>query len=177
MDELRPHFFWPLLINARNTEGETEVINIVKRMMEKNIKPDFETLESYIIPFCKIDNSKLFIYTFEKLGFTVKEVLSPLVCVLLNLNRVTEAENICRSYNVRLFGETFLNSLSFAWNNSKNCESIVFLLQRYCESEILFSRNDIVGEFLIKSIHLCRTINDITDFIKLLKVVFQKCYK
>lgn len=175
MSVLRPHFFWPLLIHAARTEGEAGITNVVKRMIEKGVKPDYETLELHIIPFCQLNDTKLFVLKLENLGFTVKEILSPLISVLLHQNRVKEAVKLCNSYNVSIFGENFLISLTHAWKHSKDNDSIVFLLQKYCESVQIFDRRDFVGEFLINCMNFIRTGGDATNYRTLLKVLTLIC--
>lgn len=61
-----------------------------------NVGFDYETWEFYVLPFCSLDDYDLLITKLQKHGFSIKEVLSPLLSVLLKNNKIKQALNLCK---------------------------------------------------------------------------------
>lgn len=65
-------------------------------MLDKNIEIDHETLDTYVIPFCNPTNPILLIDKLKTMGFTVKQLLAPTVCALLQTQQTELALKICK---------------------------------------------------------------------------------
>ncbi|XP_050312939.1 leucine-rich PPR motif-containing protein, mitochondrial [Anthonomus grandis grandis] len=167
LNTLRPHYFWPLLIQAGNERGEIGVLSTLKTIKEFNVKLNAETLEHYILPYCDVANFKLLIIKLQAVGFTVKEIVSPLLGVLLQQKKTKRAADLCRNYNVEIFGENFIYSLAKAWTVTKDSVSVITLFARYCESNR--SEGDIVGNFLITI--LKSDLKEFRSFIRLIQLI------
>lgn len=53
---LRPHFFWPLLLDAGRQDGESGILVTLQKMADLGVKGDMETLEDYCFPFCDLSD-------------------------------------------------------------------------------------------------------------------------
>lgn len=113
---LRQHFFWPLLLNAGRETGElgkcvlcntcNTILNLyifpigifdtLSKMHEMKINADAETLQYYCLPFCDLTNPKDLLLRIQSLGYTVRELLTAITAVLLNKNRIVEAQTLCK---------------------------------------------------------------------------------
>lgn len=61
-----------------------------------NVSFDHETWEYYVLPFCNLDEYDLLIPKLQKHGFSVMEVLSPLVSVLIKNKKLQHALKVCK---------------------------------------------------------------------------------
>ncbi|CAH1173550.1 unnamed protein product [Phaedon cochleariae] len=175
LSELRPHYFWPLLLTYQQQNGELGVIQVVKKMLDKKIRPNHETLEYYVLPFCNLNDPHLLVDKIHKLGLTFKELLCPALIVLLQKGETKLAAALCDSYKVSISGGKLLNLISSSWHSSGDAESIAIILQRYCESSRV--EKDLVGDFLIMSLEHCANTKDFANFNDLLKVINEKKLK
>ncbi|CAH0552880.1 unnamed protein product [Brassicogethes aeneus] len=174
-DELRPHYFWPILIIASKREGEQGVQSVLKKIYEYNVHLDSESLEWYVFRFCDLSQPKLIIKKMQTFDYTVKELLSPLVTVLLRNNKLIQAENLVKSYNVGIFGDEILPQLAHCFLKTKNTKAVVTILSTFCESNV--NSSDHVGEFLIRVVGLYKNTPQINQFTELLKVLKENMLK
>lgn len=74
----------------------TGIFETLQRMHEMKIKVDSETLENYCLPFCDLSNPKDLLLRIQSLGYTVKELLTPIIAVLLHNNRIVDAQKLSK---------------------------------------------------------------------------------
>lgn len=72
------------------------------------------------------------------------------------------------TYNVNIFGEKLFRLICSSWITSKNRDSVIVLLQRYCESN--HTKKDLVGDFLTETLNSCKSSDDFIQYVKLLEV-------
>lgn len=65
-------------------------------MKKMNVQFDFETWTCYVFPYCNLDDCKLLIKQFQSIGFTVKELLSPLLTVVIKNEQLNLALDLCK---------------------------------------------------------------------------------
>lgn len=65
-------------------------------MKKMNVQFDFETWSCYVLPYCNLDDCKLLIKQFQSIGFTVKELLSPLLTVVITSQNLKLALDLCK---------------------------------------------------------------------------------
>lgn len=68
-------------------------------MVEMGVNIDLETMHIYVLPFCNLDDPKLIIKKLNKLNVTVKGAANALLIVLLQNNKIKEAEDMCKFSN------------------------------------------------------------------------------
>ncbi|XP_018577646.1 leucine-rich PPR motif-containing protein, mitochondrial [Anoplophora glabripennis] len=172
MPVLRPHFFWPLLLDANRKQGEIGIFNVLQKMVDLGVEINWETMHTYVLPVCNTDNLKLTITKLKNLKVTAKDAVNSLLIVLLQNNKVKQAAELCSTYNVNIFGEKLLRLFSSSWITSKDTNSVVVLLQRYCESN--HTKKDFVGDFLTETLNSCTSNNDFIEYAKLLELINKK---
>ncbi|XP_066248718.1 leucine-rich PPR motif-containing protein, mitochondrial isoform X2 [Euwallacea similis] len=166
---LRPHYFWPLLLQSAQNKGHQGIFSTLKRIKDYNVKLDSESLEFYIIPHCDLTNLKLLLLKLQEAGFTVREIISPLIAVLLKSNKTKWAADLSAQYNVNICGTGFLAQLARSWVSTRDSTSTVTLLARYCESNP--SVEDFVGMFLIHAAKFCGRPNTLQEYLNLVLLI------
>ncbi|XP_060524412.1 leucine-rich PPR motif-containing protein, mitochondrial [Cylas formicarius] len=172
---LKCHYFWPLLVMAGQSSGEIGVFSVLKKMNNFKVKPDLETFEDYVFPFCDLGNVDSLIATLKTENISVRELLSPLMIYLLKRNRIKKASYLCSKYGTSSFALEILDLLPVVWNNASDDESVANILQKYYETNRVDS--DIVGNFLVSSLKTCKRTEDFTKFSRLIKVMASKPWK
>lgn len=71
-------------------------------MCSLKVKADSETFERYCLPFCDLTDPKLLLAKIQDIGYTVKELLTPILVALLYNNNLNEAGKLCKSKYVIL---------------------------------------------------------------------------
>lgn len=91
-EPLRPHYFWPLLIQADNP---TDVIDVIKFASKLNVILDTKTLQRYVLPRVNttIDSNET-VQALTAVGVRMLELKVAMIAFLLNKNRPKEALNI-----------------------------------------------------------------------------------
>ncbi|KAG5894067.1 hypothetical protein JTB14_003926 [Gonioctena quinquepunctata] len=173
--ELRPHYFWPLMAHAHETNGEIGVLNVIARMINMKIKPDAETLELFVLPFCNLADAKVAVQKIENLGLTIREILSSALLVLLKNKRAKDAAALCDFYKVEIRGEKLFRLISSSWHSTRDSESAAMILQKYYESCTV--ENDLVGDFLVSCLNYCKNSDDFNSFASLLKILKKRKLK
>ncbi|XP_066150797.1 leucine-rich PPR motif-containing protein, mitochondrial isoform X2 [Euwallacea fornicatus] len=169
LNVLRPHYFWPLLLQGAQNKEHQEIFSILKRIKDYNVKLDAESLEFYIIPHCDLTNIKLIIIKLQESGFTIREILSPLIAVLLKSNKTKWAADLSAQYKVNIYGTALLAQLARSWVFTKDSTSVVNLLARYCESNPSFE--DFVGMFLIHAAKFCGKPATLQEYLNLVLLI------
>lgn len=65
-------------------------------MNSLGVKGDMETLEQYALNYCDLSEPQLLIKKLQDIGYTVKEVLTPIIVVLLLQKDLQKAKNLCK---------------------------------------------------------------------------------
>lgn len=116
-NEIRPHFYWPLLAQKIKENDEEGLLQIVKDMQAKNVNVTGESLRDYVIPYLlKKDSPHVLISKLQLSNISVIHTTRNLVVELLDRGRVKEAADIASRYRMRgnfsLLSRPLLNALS-----------------------------------------------------------------
>lgn len=65
-------------------------------MYKLGVKADMETLEQYSLTFCNLSEPELLIKKLQDIGYTVKDVLTSVLVVLLSQQQLQEAQSLCK---------------------------------------------------------------------------------
>ncbi|XP_044761643.1 leucine-rich PPR motif-containing protein, mitochondrial [Coccinella septempunctata] len=163
---LKPHYFWPLLIEAHKRDGEIGLLEIVRSASEMNVKFDSESFETIILPLCNLRNPQRVLTMFKEIGYSVRELLTPMIIALLRRKDTTSALQLCDTYkDVKLNAEDILKSLPITWLSTGNHNGCLTLLQKISEpqSEIF------LGKFLIDVLEKMRNTSRLKNFLALLR--------
>lgn len=128
-NEIRPHFYWPLLAQKVKENDEEGLLQIIKDMQAKNINVTGESLRDYVIPYLlKKDSPQTVISKLQLANVAVIHTSRNVVVELLDTGKVKEAADIATRYrtkgNFAFISRPLLNALS----KSRDVDSFVSIL-------------------------------------------------
>lgn len=85
-------------------------------MKDMGVRADDDTLRFYCIPFCDLNEPKLLIPRIQAVGYSVKELLTPAMAVLLSQNRVNDARKLSTFYEKKSICKLIL--FLFKWTTT-----------------------------------------------------------
>ncbi|KAK9878882.1 hypothetical protein WA026_003711 [Henosepilachna vigintioctopunctata] len=165
LDTIRPHYFWPLLVEASKNQGEKGLMDVMQYIDELNVKLDDESFQTYIFPFCDLSNPKRVINIFQKYGYGVKTLLTPMLVTLLTRNETKLALATCDAYNVQIGSEDLQKLLPYTWVNTADTDTCLHIIQKISE----FQKEVVLGDFLINILFVLKNPSKLKSFLGLLK--------
>ncbi|XP_015520540.2 leucine-rich PPR motif-containing protein, mitochondrial [Neodiprion pinetum] len=100
--EIRPHFYWPLLVNTASTKGETDVLKLVKHMVENGVYLDDETLCHYVFPFLCAPKPLVIIRKLQDCGLKMSDLFGVLLTNYLDQGNLKDAIALTEKIKVKL---------------------------------------------------------------------------
>ncbi|XP_008549371.1 leucine-rich PPR motif-containing protein, mitochondrial [Microplitis demolitor] len=142
--EIRPHYYWPILIQAFKSRGETGVFGIIDHMRQMQVRLDYDTLLHYIFPHI---NTLDPLFPLQKLlnrGLKLHDILIPLVSFLLENGRINAANFLLLKTKKKVKFDKILSPLIKALKYQKDAHG--------CAKLLLFSASvkDYPGHFLLR---------------------------
>ncbi|CAD7086752.1 unnamed protein product [Hermetia illucens] len=164
VEELRPHYFWPLILYRAGQQGEVGVINVLKEMAKLNVEIDYETMSSYVFPRTSVTckNVKNAITTLEDAGLKTSQILTPFIAYLLLQQRFEDIGWILQTYHSKIETDMLIKSLiNVASNlrvakNSGQFSKVIAMLQAKSSNP----KADLPGEVLLEIIGNNRRISN-----------------
>lgn len=148
-----------------------------------NVKFDFESLSSVIFPRFDLSDSKRVMSTFQEIGYTVRDLLTPFISSLLSKKEIDKANVLCKFYRlkydninrkhfqgteykeVKIDCDKIIDQLSLTWLSTKNTSICVTMLLNISESD-----SSMIEKFLISVIEKMKSFSRMRLFVELLKV-------
>lgn len=153
--EVRPHFFWPLIVSKTT---DKEVIGVLNKMNELNIVPNNETIRDYVIPKLRGRSTEI-LSTLREANISLGSSAASLVLSLLQRNEIDEAAIIANRVNAYYAPELIRRPLTQAFYKTKDLESYITILRvvhdnldrktKVVEDEVSVDKIEVVGSFLI----------------------------
>lgn len=72
------------------------IMNTLSTMVTMEVKPDFDTIMEYVLPYVSFTSPQNLMKKFLETGLTVSAVLTPMMVTLLNTGQVRAASEICK---------------------------------------------------------------------------------
>ncbi|XP_011865857.1 PREDICTED: leucine-rich PPR motif-containing protein, mitochondrial-like isoform X2 [Vollenhovia emeryi] len=134
--EVRPHYYWPLLLKAYHNKGEAKMFSLVKSMIDKGVEMDSETLLHYVFPYVNTADP---IVTLQKLLLNnVPGAISytPLLLFLLQQNRLQDIKSLCTNrMHCKVYYRELIKPLVRAYLATKDYETCVTLLTAFPQGQ------------------------------------------
>ncbi|XP_017086788.1 leucine-rich PPR motif-containing protein, mitochondrial [Drosophila eugracilis] len=113
-EELRPHYFWPLILHHNRRDGESGMLRMVAEMKRLRVECDDETLRQYLLPHLNKTLTQPFeaVKALESAGVKPSQVLGPVVSHLLQQHEMTKVLDLLKRYPTRMDIFTLLQPLS-----------------------------------------------------------------
>ncbi|KAJ8736098.1 hypothetical protein PYW08_006754 [Mythimna loreyi] len=170
---LRPHYFWPILLHNSKTYGEKGIMNTLTIMVQMDVKPDYDTIMDYCLPYVSFTSPQNLMKKFVETGLSVSTVLTPMMETLLNTGQVRAASELCELFQGRVDSERLLKPLLKGYLISADIPSTIHILEDITTKSM--ERNkDWVGRFLCKFMLHPKIKTDVSDVLNLLKTL-NKC--
>ncbi|XP_057337395.1 leucine-rich PPR motif-containing protein, mitochondrial-like [Microplitis mediator] len=164
--EIRPHYYWPILIQAFKRKGELGVLGVIDHMRQLQVRFDYDTLLHYIFPHINTLDPLIPLQKLLSRGLKLHEILIPLVSFLLENGRINAAYFLLSKTKKKLKFDKILPSLIKALKYQKNAHG--------CAKLLVFSSpmKDYPGHFLLRilddkfSLHNDHIIKDLISSYK-----------
>ncbi|XP_032528915.2 leucine-rich PPR motif-containing protein, mitochondrial-like [Danaus plexippus] len=173
---VRPHYFWPILLQTSKTYGEKGVMNTLSTMSEMEVKPDYETIMDYTLPYVSFTSPQNLMKKFQEAGLTVTSVLTPMMVTLLNTGQVRAASEICELFDGKVDAELVIKPLLKGFLISSDIKSVIHILEDIT-AKALDKKKDWVGRFLCALIKNKRVKEDFPDILSIVKALQGKGIK
>ncbi|XP_026738894.1 leucine-rich PPR motif-containing protein, mitochondrial-like [Trichoplusia ni] len=167
---IRPHYFWPILLQTSKTYGEKGIMNTLTTMHQMNVKPDYETIMEYALPYVSFTSPQNLMKKFLETGLNVGTVLTPMMETLLKTGQVRAASELCELFHGKIDNQKLLIPLVKGYLLSSDVKSTVHTLEDMT-IKALDKNKDWVGRFLCKFMVHKKIKEDLTDMLNLLKAL------
>lgn len=153
-EELRPHYFWPLILHHYRREGESGMLRLVSEMRRLRVECDEETLRHYLFPHLRqtLVQPLEAVKALESAGVKPSQTLCPVVSHLLQQHQMSEVLDLLDRYPTRLDLATLLQPLSSLAVNAratKRFEVFAKVIQAL-QQKALKRGEDFVGSLLLQ---------------------------
>ncbi|XP_011865854.1 PREDICTED: leucine-rich PPR motif-containing protein, mitochondrial-like [Vollenhovia emeryi] len=166
--EIRPHYYWPLLLRAYHNEGEAEIFSLIRSMINEGVEVDSDTLLHYVLPYVNTADP---VATLQKLllnNVPASVSYTPLISFLLHRNRLHDVTRLYTNYTrYKVHYRELIKPLVRAYLATKDCKTCVTLFTAFPQGQDFVS---LFLEALIKAEKLVR----IDDLLFLL-MEFKRC--
>ncbi|KAL0850878.1 hypothetical protein ABMA28_006787 [Loxostege sticticalis] len=167
---IRPHYFWPILLHSSRSYGEKGIMNTLSTMVTMDVKPDYETIMEYTLPYVSFTSPQNLMKKFLDTGLTVSMVLTPMMETLLKTGQVRAASEICELFEGKIDAEKLLKPLLRGYLMSEDIKSTVYILEDVLKKAV-DKNKDWVGRFLCVFMQHKKVVEDITEFLNLVKAI------
>lgn len=119
LEPLRPHYFWPSLLQSHEQSGEAGLLGVLKQMNSLNVTCDRETIALYVLPNLPItlQQPEKAIKALDDVGAKPSLVLIEIVMYLLMRQRFEAAHDLLELYPTKLTVEQLVPTLANATVN------------------------------------------------------------
>ncbi|CAK1602353.1 unnamed protein product [Parnassius mnemosyne] len=167
---IRPHYFWPILLHTSKTYGEKGIMNTLSTMVTMEVKPDYETIMTYTLPYVSFTSPQNLMKKFQDTGLSVTTVLTPMMETLLNTGQVRAASEICELFQGKVDAEILLRPLVKGYLTSLDVKSTIHILEDIT-SKAADKGKDWVGRFLCVFMRHKKVTEDLSDLIAIIKAL------
>ncbi|XP_068141076.1 leucine-rich PPR motif-containing protein, mitochondrial [Drosophila tropicalis] len=103
-EELRPHYFWPLIISQHRTQGEQGILSLLKEMQLMKVECNEETVTQYVFPHLHqtLQQPVEGIQLLNEVGLKPSQVLGPLLAQVIQRQEFDASINLLQLYPTRI---------------------------------------------------------------------------
>ncbi|KAJ8735797.1 hypothetical protein PYW07_007417 [Mythimna separata] len=167
---LRPHYFWPILVHNSKSYGEKGIMNSLAVMVQMDVKPDYDTIKDYCLPYVSFTSPQNLMKKFVETGLSVATVLTPMMETLLNTGQVRAASELCELFQGKIDSERLLKPLLKGYLISADIPATIHILEDMT-NKTMVKNKDWVGRFLCKFMVHPKIKTDLSDVLNLLKAL------
>ncbi|XP_052856797.1 leucine-rich PPR motif-containing protein, mitochondrial [Drosophila gunungcola] len=154
-EELRPHYFWPLILHQQRREGESGLLRLLAEMQRLRVECDEETVRQYLLPHLgqSLTQPAEAMRALEAAGVRPSLALCPVVSHLLQQHQQLDAVlDLLRRYPTRLDLATLLQPLASLAVNVRATKRFPLFAQvvQALQQKALQRTEDFVGSLLLQ---------------------------
>ncbi|EDS33204.1 leucine rich protein, putative [Culex quinquefasciatus] len=176
-EDLRPHYFWPLIAQSFTKHGESGVLDVLKLMQRTKTEADAETLSVFVLPKLSVTlkDVRLALKQFEDRGIRIATLMTPFVSHLLYQNRFEDVSRVTKLYPAKLNTESLIwplvlqATVNKSTANFKSIAEVVRALQDKAQDP----KHDLGGQLLMELISNKKSKHD-QGSIKALLTQFER---
>ena len=153
-EPLRPHYFWPLLLQQHKREGESGVLRLLGDMHRLHVECDELTLRQYVLPnmWQTLQQPLQALQQLDAVGVRPSQALVHVLSQMLQQQQIKEALDLLQRYPTRLQLSTLLQQLATMGVHvraTKRFEQFAQLTQAL-QQHSLERQEDFVGALLLQ---------------------------
>ncbi|XP_001355441.2 leucine-rich PPR motif-containing protein, mitochondrial [Drosophila pseudoobscura] len=154
-EELRPHYFWPLILHQHRRNGESGMLRLVSEMKRLRVECDEDTLRQYLLPNLvqTLQEPLQALQQLESVGIKPSQVVVHVITQLLQQHQqLPEILDLLQRYPTRLQLSSLLqplSALSVHARATKRFELFAQLVQAL-QLRSLQKEEDFVGALLLQ---------------------------
>ncbi|SPP86284.1 leucine-rich PPR motif-containing protein, mitochondrial [Drosophila guanche] len=153
-EELRPHYFWPLILHQHRRDGESGMLRLVADMQRLGVECDEDTLRQYLLPNLvqTLQDPLRALQQLESVGIKPSQVFGHVIIQLLQQQQLPEILDLLQRYPTRLQLSTLLqplSAMSVHARATKRFELFAQLVQAL-QQRSLQKEEDFVGALLLQ---------------------------
>ncbi|XP_041975636.1 leucine-rich PPR motif-containing protein, mitochondrial [Aricia agestis] len=167
---LRPHYFWPILLQAAKTHGEKGVMRALATMARMGVRADHETLATYALPHVSHAAPQSLVRKLQAAGVALGDAVTAVAAVLLHAGQVRAASEICEIFSAKVDAEVLVKALAAGYGGASDARHAVHLLEDVTE-KARDPAQDWVGRFLCELVRQRRgfDVNKLTAVVEALE--------
>ncbi|XP_016947932.1 leucine-rich PPR motif-containing protein, mitochondrial [Drosophila biarmipes] len=153
-EQLRPHYFWPLILHHHRRDGESGMLRLVAEMQRLRVECDEETLRQYLLPHLKqtLTQPLEAVKSLESVGVKPSLTVGPVVSHLLQQQQMAEVLELLKLYPTRIDLSTLIQPLSSLAVNARATKRFDLFAQvvQALQQKALQRSEDFVGALLLQ---------------------------
>ncbi|KPJ16487.1 Leucine-rich PPR motif-containing protein, mitochondrial [Papilio machaon] len=173
---VRPHYFWPILLHTSKTYGEKGIMNTMSTMVKMDVKPDYETIMTYTLPYVSFTSPQNLMKKFQDTGLSVSTSTVPMMETLLNTGQVRAASEICELFEGKVDTDVLLRSVVKGYLISLDVKSTIHILEDVT-AKAMDKNKDWVGRFLCVFMRHKKVKEDLSDFMAIVQALKETSLK
>ncbi|XP_065082331.1 leucine-rich PPR motif-containing protein, mitochondrial isoform X2 [Ochlerotatus camptorhynchus] len=172
-EDLRPHYFWPLIVHNFTKHGEAGVLDVLKLMKRYRTEIDVETISVFVLPKLAISlkDVRTLLKQFEDRGVKMSVLMTPLVSHLLYQNRFDDAIKVAKLYSSKVDTEALIYPLVLQMTVNKTAQHFNTMSEvvRQLKDKAQNPKHDLAGQLLMELISNKKTKHDASTIKSLLE--------
>lgn len=172
-EDLRPHYFWPLIVQHFAQSGEAGVMDVLKLMQRLKTELDAETISVFVLPTLSISlkDVRTALKQFEDRGVKMSVLMTPFVSHLLYQNRFQDAINVVKLYSSKVDTEALIYPLVLQTTINKSTEHFQTMASviRQFRDKAQNPKHDLAGQLLMELISNRKSKHDASSIRSLLQ--------
>ncbi|EZA48581.1 Leucine-rich PPR motif-containing protein, mitochondrial [Ooceraea biroi] len=126
--EIRPHYYWPLLVMAHYNTGEAKIFAILQSMKDADVEVDFDTLCNYVYPYINTANPRITLHRMVAMNLPNAIIFLPLLAFLLSRNQLRDVIDLCENSQHKISYKELMRPLVGAYFDTRDVQNCVKLL-------------------------------------------------